>query len=54
MLKKNLLELLTTINRERDMTIITATHDPAVMAFARRQVHLQDGRIVSDESAAVA
>ena len=47
----NLLELLTTINREREMTIITATHDPAVMAYARRQVQLLDGQIVSDASA---
>ena len=44
-----LLELLATINRERGMTIITATHDPAVMAYARRRVQLVDGRIVADE-----
>jgi len=43
-----LLELLSTINRDQGMTIVTATHDPAVMAYARRQVHLQDGLIVSD------
>ncbi|MDJ0879404.1 MAG: ABC transporter ATP-binding protein [Halieaceae bacterium] len=43
-----LLQLLADINRERGMTIITATHDPAVMAFARRRIGLQDGRIVSD------
>jgi putative ABC transport system ATP-binding protein len=47
----SLLELLTGINRERGMTIVTATHDPAVMAYAHRQVQLQDGRIVSDSSA---
>jgi putative ABC transport system ATP-binding protein len=47
----NLLELLTEINRERSMTIVTATHDPAVMAYARRQVQLQDGLIVSDTTA---
>ena len=45
----SLLELLATINRERGMTIITATHDPAVMAYARRRVQLVDGRIVADE-----
>jgi putative ABC transport system ATP-binding protein len=44
-----LLELLATINRERGMTIVTATHDPAVMAYARRRVQLVDGRIVADE-----
>ena len=44
-----LLELLKLINEEHGMTIITATHDPAVMAYARRRIHLQDGLIVSDE-----
>ncbi len=47
----DLLELLAGINRERGMTIVTATHDPAVMAYARRRVQLQDGLIVSDSSA---
>lgn len=46
-----LLDLLQTINQEQGMTIVTATHDPAVMAYARRRIQLQDGRIVSDESA---
>ncbi len=45
----SLLELLSEINRDRGMTIITATHDPAVMAYAHRRVQLVDGRIVSDE-----
>lgn len=45
-----LLDLLTRINREHGVTIVTATHDPAVMAYASRQVQLQDGLIVSDES----
>jgi len=43
-----LLDLLTRINRENGVTIITATHDPAVMAYASRQVLLKDGLIVSD------
>ena len=46
-----LLELLKQINEEHGMTIVTATHDPAVMAYARRRIHLQDGLIVSDERA---
>jgi putative ABC transport system ATP-binding protein len=46
-----LLDLLARINREQHMTIITATHDPAVMAYASRRIHLKDGRIVSDERA---
>ncbi|MFT5482042.1 MAG: putative ABC transport system ATP-binding protein [Halieaceae bacterium] len=46
-----LLDLLRQINEEHGMTIVTATHDPAVMAYARRRIQLQDGLIVSDELA---
>jgi len=46
-----LLELLTRINREHGVTILTATHDPVVMGYALRHVQLRDGRIVSDEKA---
>ncbi len=46
-----LMELLRQINQQYGMTIITATHDPAVMAYASRRIHLQDGLIVSDEKA---
>jgi putative ABC transport system ATP-binding protein len=46
---ENLLELLRRINVERGVTIVTATHDPIVMRYARRRVRLKDGRIVADE-----
>ena len=48
---EGLLELLTRINREHGVTILTATHDPVVMSYALRHVQLRDGRIVSDEKA---
>lgn len=48
---EELLELLTRINREHGVTILTATHDPVVMSYALRHVQLKDGRIVSDEKA---
>ena len=44
-----LLELLTRVNRVHRVTIVTATHDPMVMRYARRRVQLKDGRIVADE-----
>ena len=46
---KGLLELLKRINEERHVTIVTATHDPMVMSYARRRVQLLDGRIASDQ-----
>ena len=48
---EELLDLLTRINREHGVTILTATHDPVVMSYALRHVQLRDGRIVSDEKA---
>ena len=47
---QTLLELLRSINVERGVTIVTATHDPIVMRYARRSVQMQDGRIVADEA----
>ncbi|MEQ8486285.1 MAG: ABC transporter ATP-binding protein [Pseudomonadales bacterium] len=45
----SLLALLKQLNEERSLTIVTATHDPQVMAYARRQVKLRDGLIVGDQ-----
>ena len=42
-----LLDLLRRLNRERDVTIVTATHDPMVMGYATRQVNLRDGTVVA-------
>jgi putative ABC transport system ATP-binding protein len=46
---ETLLDLLRRINVERRVTIVTATHDPIVMRYARRRIQLKDGRIVADE-----
>jgi putative ABC transport system ATP-binding protein len=43
-----LLELMETLNREREVTFIFSTHDPRVMARARRVVHMVDGKVHSD------
>ena len=42
-----LLDLLRRLNRERGVTIVTATHDPMVMGYATRQVNLRDGAVVA-------
>lgn len=47
---KELLEVLRTLNEEQGMTIVTATHDPMVMSYAKRQVRLRDGAIEQDET----
>lgn len=43
---RELLDVLKSLNRERGVTILTATHDPMVMGYTTRQVNLRDGRVV--------
>jgi len=45
-----LLDMMLRLNRERGTTFLFSTHDPRVMARARRIVRLRDGRIESDET----
>jgi len=44
-----LVGLLERLNREHGVTFLLASHDPMVMAHARRLVTMRDGRIVGDE-----
>jgi putative ABC transport system ATP-binding protein len=46
-----LLDIMAKLNREYQMTFIFATHDPRVMARARRIITLLDGRVQSDRVA---
>ena len=43
-----ILGLMSRLNRERGATIVFSTHDPRVLALARRVVQLSDGRIIED------
>jgi len=44
-----LLDLMARLNAERGITFLFSTHDPNVMARARRLIQLHDGRIARDE-----
>ncbi len=44
----SLMTLFTELNQHHNTTFIMATHDERVMAYARRRVHMLDGRIVED------
>ena len=46
---KGVMDLLTTLNREFNKTIIVVTHDPHVAEVARRQLHLDKGVLAKDE-----
>jgi len=44
-----ILDLMRQMNEERGATFIFSTHDPRVMARARRVIALRDGRVAGDE-----
>jgi len=43
-----LMELFTELNQHHNTTFVIATHDQRVMRYAKRIVHMLDGRIVED------
>ena len=47
---EELLKLLQRLNQQQGVTIVTATHDPLVMSYAKRQVRLRDGEIIEDSA----
>jgi putative ABC transport system ATP-binding protein len=44
-----LLEQMQELNEHRKVTFLFATHDPEIMSYARRIIHLRDGLITGDE-----
>ena len=48
---RQVLDLLETINAERQTTIVMVTHDPALAARARRKLHVLDGRLIDPNAA---
>lgn len=44
----DIIELMTTLNREAGTTLVLVTHDPDLAGRARRILRLADGRLVSD------
>jgi putative ABC transport system ATP-binding protein len=48
-ISREILELMAALNRKEGVTFIFSTHDPMVMEFARRIVHIRDGQIEQEE-----
>ncbi|MGE5219379.1 MAG: ABC transporter ATP-binding protein [Chloroflexota bacterium] len=46
---REIMELLTGLNRDRGITIVMVTHEPDMAAYARRVVRFVDGRVETDE-----
>jgi putative ABC transport system ATP-binding protein len=47
---REIMELLTTLNRERGITVIMVTHEPDMAAYAGRVIRFMDGLVASDEA----
>ena len=45
----NLLDIMVRLNQQEGVTFIFSTHDPRIVAKARRIITLEDGKVVSDE-----
>ncbi len=46
---REIMELLTTLNRDRGISVVMVTHEPDMAAYAKRVVHFVDGLVASDE-----
>ncbi len=46
---QEIMEIFTTLNKEKGITIILVTHDPEVAEFVHRKVYLRDGEIEREE-----
>jgi len=47
---EHLMGLFVELNQHHRITFVISTHDKRVMSFARRQIRMQDGKIISDET----
>lgn len=48
-MSREIMGLVTSLNRERGITIIMITHEPEMAAYAGRTIRFLDGLVVSDE-----
>src|SRR5262249_35766260 len=46
---RNVIELLQSLAKEQARAVVIVTHDPRGLDFGDRILHLEDGRIVSEE-----
>ncbi|MEZ5609929.1 ABC transporter ATP-binding protein [Cognatazoarcus halotolerans] len=45
---REIMELLTELNRQHGITVLMVTHEPDMAEYASRQVHFVDGRVAHD------
>jgi len=47
---RTVIELLQRLAREHGRAVVLVTHDPRILSFGDRIIHLEDGRIVKEET----
>jgi len=45
---REIMELLTSFNRDQSITVVMVTHEPDMAVYAKRQIHFFDGMVKSD------
>ncbi len=50
---KTVIELLQRLSRVHQRAVVMVTHDPRVLSFGDRIIHLEDGRIVREENSEI-
>ncbi|MCL2649884.1 MAG: ABC transporter ATP-binding protein [Candidatus Azobacteroides sp.] len=50
---ENLLDIMEKLNQQEGVTFVFSTHDPRIVAKARRIIKLEDGKVVGDESKSI-
>ena len=45
---REIMELLTALNREHGLTVVMVTHEPDMALYAKRTVHFVDGKVAAD------
>jgi putative ABC transport system ATP-binding protein len=46
---KEIMNILTSLHRDRNITLIMITHDPNIAHYCQRIVHIEDGQITNEE-----
>ena len=45
----HIMKIMVRLNKELSTSFVFATHDEKIMAYLRRIIHLDDGKIINDE-----
>jgi putative ABC transport system ATP-binding protein len=51
---REIMDILTRLNREQGITIVMVTHEPEMAAYAARAIHFRDGLVVNERESALA